>query len=225
VRCSNCGRPVRPVVALDIDGTMAKYHERLFEFVIDYTGMEPGPVPLPRVNTDRVGGNFGDWICFAFGIDRRTYRDIKLAFRQGGQKRFMSAYPHADKLAAAALEEGAEIWVTTSRPYLRLDNIDPDTREWLRRNTVAWDHMIYGEDKYTRLAELVEPDRVVMVLDDLPEMYDQAREVFRPSVPILRVNAWNKGAEDGRIWVADLLDARAIVVQRVQEWRALRPTT
>lgn len=221
MRCSNCGCPVRPVVALDIDGTLAKYHDHLVEFIIDYTNSEPGPaVPWPgRSGIERIGGEFGDWVCFAFSLDRRTYREIKLAFRQGGLKRFMPAYPHASDLAAAALEEGAEVWVTTSRPYLRLDNIDPDTREWLCRNFVAWDYMVYGEDKYTRLAELVEPERVVLVLDDLPEMYDQASQAFGPEVPVLRQNAWNRGAEVSRAAVDDLLDARALAVQRIQQWK------
>jgi hypothetical protein len=226
VKCSECSREVRPVVALDIDGTMARYHEALVEFVINYTGMEPGPaVPLPgRNGVQRIGGDFGDWVCFAWGLDRRVYREIKLAFRQGGQKRFMPVVPYASELAAAALEEGGEIWVTTSRPYLRLDNIDPDTREWLKRNFIAWDYMVYGEDKYTRLAELVDPKRVVAVLDDIPEMYDQAAHVFGPEVPILAQTAWNRGAEEApggrhRLAVNGLLDARAMVVARIQDWK------
>jgi hypothetical protein len=219
MRCSDCGREVRPVVAFDIDGTMADYHSHLVEFIINYTGMEPGPaVPWPGSTADRIGGDFGDWVCFAFGLDRRVYRDIKLAFRQGGQKRFMPVYPGAAAVASAAVEEGAEVWVTTSRPYLRLDNIDPDTREWLRRAEVAWDYMVYGEDKYKRLGELVDPERVVLVLEDLPEMYDQASQAFGREVPLLRQNAWNKGAEAGRTTVDDLLDARAVLVQRVQDW-------
>jgi hypothetical protein len=219
VRCSDCGRMVKPVVALDIDGTLARYHEALVEFIINYTDTEPGPgVPCPGRTAERIGGDFGDWVCFAFRLDRRTYRDIKLAFRQGGQKRFMPAYPYASELAYAAADESAEVWVTTSRPYLRLDNVDPDTREWLRRAEVPWNYMVYGEDKYERLAELVEPERVVLVLDDLPEMYDQASQAFGPEVPVLRQNGWNRGAEDGRTAVDDLLDARALLVQRTQQW-------
>lgn len=221
MKCTSCSAEVKPVVALDIDGTLAQYHEALVEFVIKYTNLYPGPaVPLPgRDGVERIGGEFGDWVCFAFGLDRKTYREIKLAFRQGGQKRFMFEFPHAADLAAAIIGEGAEVWVTTSRPYLRLDNVDPDTREWLRRNEIAWDHMVYGEDKYTRLAGLVDPARVVAVLDDLPEMYDQAVEAFGADVPILHINNWNKGAEDNRTAVADLLDARALIVRAVQDWK------
>lgn len=221
MKCTNCSQRVKPIVALDVDGVLARYHEALVDFIIHYTDMEPGlAVPWPgRFDTDRIGGDFGDWVCFAWQLDRKTYREIKLAFRQGGQKRFMPAYEGAPELAAACVEQGAEIWVTTARPYLRLDNVDPDTREWLRRNEIAWDFMVYGEDKYDRLAQLVEFERVVAVLDDLPEMYDQALNVFGGGVPILRMNAWNKGAEDGRQSVDDLLDARALIVRAVQDWK------
>jgi hypothetical protein len=119
VRCSDCGRMVKPVVALDIDGTLARYHEALVEFIINYTDTEPGPaVPCPGRTAERIGGDFGDWVCFAFRLDRRTYRDIKLAFRQGGQKRFMPAYPYASELAYAAADESAEVWVTTSWSWM-----------------------------------------------------------------------------------------------------------
>jgi hypothetical protein len=217
MKCTHCSRRVKPIVALD--GVLADYHEALVEFICDYTGMKPGPeVPLPIVNTERIGGDFGDWVCFAWSLDRKTYREIKLAFRQGGQKRFMPVYEGAAELAAACIEEGAEVWVTTARPYLRLDNVDPDTREWLRRSEIAWDFMVYGEDKYDRLAQLVDPERVVAVLDDLPEMYDQAVRAFGPDVPILRKNAWNKGAENHATSVDNLWDARALIVRAIQNW-------
>jgi hypothetical protein len=218
--CTNCSERIRPIVALDVDGVLAQYHEHLVEFIVNYTDQEPGlAVPWPgRNGVERIGGEFGDWVCFAWQLDRRTYREIKLAFRQGGQKRFMPVYEGAAELAAAAAEQGAEVWVTTARPYLRLDNVDPDTREWLRRHEIVWNHMVYGEDKYNRLADLVDPLRVVAVLDDLPEMYDQAKTAFGCRVPILHKNAWNRGAEHGRSRVDNLLGAQALIVRAIQNW-------
>lgn len=220
--CTNCSRAVKPIVALDVDGVLAQYHEALVEFIIKYTNLYPSSAVLVpgRNGVERIGGEFGDWVCSAFQLDRKTYREIKLAFRQGGHKRFMFEYDGASDLAAACVEEGAEVWVTTARPYLRLDNVDPDTREWLRRHEIAWDHMIYGEDKYTKLAELVDQSRVVAVLDDLPEMYDQAVHSFGPGIPILHKNAWNKGAEENRCAVDSLWDARALIVRAIQNWFA-----
>ena len=222
MRCTECSRPVRPVVALDIDGSLGDYHGHFLEFLQGYLGGWPVSPPRPQFKADAPGGydgseNFGDWICQMFEIDRRTYRDIKLAYRQGAQKRSLPVFPGAHELSVSAHDLGAEVWVATSRPYLRLDNIDPDTRFWLDRHRIPWDYMIYGDDKYKRLAELVEPERVVLTLDDLGEMYDQASQVFGEAVPVLRRNDYNVAVRRP-LTASDLYDARAIVVQRVQDW-------
>lgn len=220
MKCTKCSAEVRPIVVFDVDGTLGNYHGHFLEFLQGYLGGWPCAKPRDPDFWGYDGVmNFGDWVCEHFEIDRRMYRDIKLAYRQGAQKRSMPVdYPNAEKLAAAAREQGAEIWVATSRPYLRLDNIDPDTRFWLDRHRIVWDHMIYGEDKYIRLAELVDPERVVFVLDDLGEMYDQAASVFGEPPVWLRIHAYNQGVVRQKR-VADLLDARAIAVAQIQDWR------
>jgi hypothetical protein len=181
VRCTRCSQPVRPVVVFDIDGTLGDYHRHFLRFLGGYLGADLMPVVR---HYDGVG-NFGDWVTDAFGISRDEYRLAKLAYRQGAQKRTMPAYDRAGLLTWAAREQGAEIWIATSRPYLRLDNIDPE--------------------------------RVVMTLDDLGEMYDQSAEIFGANVPILRRNAWNGGVRRPQV-VDGLLDARALLVKRAQEW-------
>ena len=64
---------------------------------------------------------------------------------------------------------GVQIWICTTRPWQRLDNIDPDTQFWLGRNVGRVDGVIYGEDKYEDLIDLVGKDRILGVIDDLPE--------------------------------------------------------
>ena len=109
----------RPVVALDIDGTLGDYHAHFLWFAERYFG-RPFPPPT-EVNPGLRLSTF-------MGIPHREYRDCKLAYRQGGLKRFMPAYPYASELTENIHETGADVWICTSRPYLRLDNIDPDTR-------------------------------------------------------------------------------------------------
>jgi hypothetical protein len=43
--------------------------------------------------------------------------------------------------------EGAEVWLTTTRPHDRFDRVDPDTREWCRRNGINFDGLLYDGDK------------------------------------------------------------------------------
>jgi hypothetical protein len=223
--CTQCSRPIRPVVALDIDGTLGDYHGHLLDFALSYLGYG---CPILGTQPSQYDGSesYGDWMERAFGIDRRTYRDIKLAYRQGAQKRSMPVEPGARELTEGLRAAGAEVWIATSRPYLRLDSVDPDTREWLKRNRLWYDHIIYGEDKYDLLAQTVDPARVVAVLDDLPEQYDGAARAFGQEVPLLKRSLWNR-AIVRRYAIEDLGAARQIIGARLDRWyeqNHLRPT-
>lgn len=111
------------------------------------------------------------------GMSKHTYRQCKLAYRQGGMKRSMPCYDGASELTRQIRNKGVQVWICTTRPYLRLDNIDPDTRHWLRRNRIQYDGVIYGEHKYRDLVKIHGKDKVIAVVDDLPEMVDQALDL------------------------------------------------
>lgn len=162
----------KPVVALDIDGTLGDYHGHFLRFAEGYIGK-----PMP----DAQEINPGLPLYRHMRVSRTTYRACKLAYRQGGLKRSMPVYDGAAELTRAVRRAGAEIWICTTRPYLRLDNIDPDTREWLRRNRIQYDAVLFGDNKrsnkYAELLRQVGRDRVVAVADDLPEQVIKAGKV------------------------------------------------
>lgn len=162
----------KPVVAIDLDGTLGPWHHHFACFLEDYTGKRmPVDRRQPFHSVDWDGSvPFWSWL----GISKATYRQAKIAFRQGGFKRWMPAYHGADSLTRAVRKAGAEVWICTTRPYLRLDNIDPDTRHWLRRNAVQYDGVIFGDDKYRALCSIVGLDQVVCVFDDTPEQLTKA---------------------------------------------------
>lgn len=204
------------MVAIDIDGTLADYHGTLLNLTCNYIGVRDEDRPEPTFDGTM---NFGDWVCRNFGIDRSDYRDIKLALRQGGYKRFMPPIGEVPGFVSALIREGCEVWITTTRPYMRHDSVDPDTREWLRRNGVQYDGLLYHDDKYGRLAEYVEPTRVIAVLDDLPEQYDSAASLFGRDVPILRRTHWNRGVYRDNV-AQDLLEAHGRVREQLLGWRS-----
>ncbi len=172
--------PFAPVAALDIDGTAGDYHSHFTWFVEQWTGR---PMPDP---TQYTGG-----VPFHkhLGISRSTYRTAKLAYRQGGLKRWMPAYEGIGELTRHIRRQGVQVWICTTRPYLRLDNIDPDTRHWLRRNGLQYDAVLYGPHKYRDLVAGVGAERVVVVFDDLPAMLEQALSLGLPSC--LRAQPYN----------------------------------
>lgn len=217
MRCSSCSREVFPVVAVDIDGTLGDYHGHFINFAELYLG-KLGTVD--EFATYDGTGSFRKWCQVMWDIDERTWNDIKLAYRQGGMKRSMPIFDGAAALCQRIREAGAELWLTTTRPYLRLDNIDPDTREWLRRHDIDYDGLLYDEFKYRRLASIVDRERVVAVVDDLPEMIEAAQREFGWRIPILRKTQFNRSVAAVEPQGFETMPhLRNEVISRINSWR------
>lgn len=206
---------MRPVVAVDIDGTLGAYHEHFLEFAEGWLGRT-----MPKVDTFEGGS-----LSRHMRVSKDTYRQVKLAFRQGGLKRSMPVYPHARELTIDLRKQGAEVWVCTTRPYLRLDNIDPDTRHWLRRNGIQYDGVIFGEGKYKRLAQIVGQAAIVAVLDDLPEQIVASYRLGLPTLlndqPYNRPPAmWGEDHPPGAyLRVRGLEEAAAEIGGMLDDWK------
>lgn len=162
--------PHAPVVALDIDGTLADYYKHFEWFANLY--MQP-KTPI-TANWDFTSS---DEFSEALNIDKNKYRDMKLAYRQGGMKRSLPAFEGAGQLVHNLRSEGIQVWICTTRPWQRLDNIDPDTQFWLNRIVGKVDGVIYGEDKYLDLIDIVGRDRILAVADDIPTNYVSAESL------------------------------------------------
>lgn len=185
----------KPIVALDIDGTLGDYHRNFLSFATRY-------FDNPDLYELKDRDNPGLPLWEHMGISHRDYRDAKLAYRQGGWKRWMPVYPGASELTHSIRAAGAEVWLCTTRPYLRLDNVDPDTREWLRRNRIKYDALLFDpahEEDGTKYDELFRQVgyRVCSVVDDLPEMVEAAYQAglmrqFPLRGPVLRDQPYNR---------------------------------
>jgi hypothetical protein len=210
MKCTDCGEPIKPIVAIDIDGTLGQYHEQFHDFMENYFGRK-----LP-------GGWMGasDWEVH-LGLSREQYREAKLAYRQGGFKRWMPLHHQADLIPKTAHERGAEVWITTTRPYLRLDSVDPDTREWLRRNRIYYDRLLYDERKYEKLLAIVGEGRVVAVVEDLPDQYGWAEACFGQGVPIMPVRTHNAAYRHGGTaqWMQTSKMISETIAIKIQEWK------
>lgn len=201
-----------PIVGIDIDGTLGNYHAHFIRFAEGYTGRTlPDPADInPAMPFRRF-----------LGLGERTYRECKLAYRQGGMKRSMPVYEHAAELTRNLRKAGIEVWITTSRPYLQLGNVDPDTRHWLRRNGIQFDYLLWGENKYRDLSRRAGL-RVVTVLEDLPKMVDQAFESHLS--PIIRHQPYNLHKFEGPKGemlprALDLKQAERMILGDLDNWR------
>lgn len=198
---------MKPIVALDIDGTLGDYHAHFLRFAEQWYGRE-----MPPANEINPGMPLSQFMK----TSKATYRQCKLAYRQGGLKRSMPAYHGASELTRHIRRKGAEVWICTTRPYLRLDNIDPDTRHWLRRNRIQYDAVLYGPHKYRDLCRNSDPDNVLLVVDDLPEM---VAEAIRLKLPVyLRNQPYNWHYREA-MRVDNMADIRLAFDIAVDGWR------
>jgi hypothetical protein len=197
-------------VALDIDGTSGDYHGHFTWFAELYTGKK---MPDPKAYTGGVPFHKH------LGVSRSTYNTMKLAYRQGGFKRSMPAYEGIGEFTRHVRRSNVQLWICTTRPYLRLDNIDPDTRHWLRRNGLQHDAVLYGPHKYRDLVRAVGAGRVLLVIDDLPAMLEQAAGLGLTSV--LRSQPYNTYWDSiGKAHRVDSVDGYRKVFDHYLEWRA-----
>lgn len=217
----------KPIVALDIDGTLGDYHLNFLTFADKYFHSNCGSWVEVASRKDNPGLPLWEWM----GISHRDYRDAKLAYRQGGWKRWMPVYDGAAELTEEIRAAGAEVWLCTTRPYLRLDNVDPDTREWLRRNRIKYDALLFDpaheEDgtKYDELNRQVGM-RVCSVVDDLPEMIQAAYDSglmenrFPLRGPVLRDQPYNRHFQHHRR--ADSSETIGVyVLNDIRIWREI----
>jgi phosphoglycolate phosphatase-like HAD superfamily hydrolase len=190
--CSKCSEIIRPVVAVDIDGTLGDYHGHFIDFAEKYVGRE--------LHRNYIGGqSFRLWFQTANLIDKEQYRTIKLAYRQGGLKRSMPVFDGAQELLFTILSHDVELWLTTTRPYLSLDTVIPDTVWWLAQNGMSdYDGMLFDADKYAKLLDRVDESRIVAIIDDLPDMCEEADRLVGRNVSIMMGTRWNEAVWNGR---------------------------
>lgn len=193
----------RPVFGLDVDGTIGDYYAHFSWFASEYFGKH-----IPVAYDGSV--SFAKWM----GVSKANYRKAKLAYRRSGLKRAMPVFPHAAEFSRSLRRRGALVIVTTSRPFLALEEVEQDTRIWLRRNGIQYDGLVQGERKYRDLARAFGP-RVFGVMDDLPEMVLQADDASLPA--ILRSQPHNSGF-NWKIRAHTLEQAQRIALSWLDTW-------
>jgi len=200
----------RPVVGLDIDGTLGEYHLHFLRFAEGWFGS-----PMPGVSIYKGEKYDGKLPLYRWmGVSKARYRQCKMAYRRGGLKRSMPVREGAAELSRAVRAAGATVIICTTRPFLMLENVDPDTQEWLRRNRIQYDGILHGEHKYRDLARAY-GNRIVMVLEDIPELLTQAQE--NACHPVLIRRPHNSGYAS-EFAVYDLQGAQEVALRRIADY-------
>lgn len=207
---------VRPVVALDLDGTLLDYYPHFLRFAAMYFGTWDPDEPSFYDYDARIP------LHSYLRVSKTSYRQCKLAYRRGQMKRSLLMLPHPFPQAGALTRHlrrwGCDVWLCTTRPYLSHDEVDDATRHNLRRNGVVYQGIIWGEHKYRELVRTVGRNRIAAVVDDLPDMCRQAETLGLPVGFALRPHndrqysslgaRWPKVVhhEDTLVWLREQLD-------------------
>lgn len=218
MKCTSCSQQVKPIFVGDIDGTLGDYHAHFFSFVELWRGESSfGGNGLTQSAIWKRNYDGSTDLATFLGLTKVEYRKIKLAYRQGGMKRCMPQVPYAHRTMHSIKDLGYEIWIATTRPYNRLDNVDPDTQFWLANNDLPYDHLLYGEDKYEELVRQVDQERIVLVLEDLPEQFDRGKLLGLPMVQKgSRYNTSNTARRSPR--VRDLEEVLPTLRRKAEQW-------
>lgn len=162
------------IVGIDIDGVLGMYHEWFTEYAKRVFGV---PVDTFEELKEKLSAT--------------EYAKIKDAYRQSGWKANMPVKPGAVELTHKLKEAGYQIIILTARPYKKYTRIYPDTLEFLKKNDIKFDAIIWDEQKHFKIIKQF-PSMEFMI-EDTPSI---ALEVAKAGYPVyVPEGPNNKGVE------------------------------
>jgi uncharacterized HAD superfamily protein/NTP pyrophosphatase (non-canonical NTP hydrolase) len=171
-------------IAVDLDGVLCDYVGTWFKFC-DEKGIEYDQNRLNYKSLDLAAGL----------KDPTAYPQWKHLFRNAGWKAKADVMPGAQQFLRHFKERGYKIALVSSRPYRQYRRIFPDTIEWLQKNELPYDALIFEENK----REWVQKNAgaVLFMVEDDP---DQALKMATFGINVyLMGTAYNKRAKHSKI--------------------------
>jgi len=166
------------VIGIDIDGVLGEYHS----WFLTYLQKEHN---LYFTDIDHVKVKVGT----------EVYEQLKSKYRQSDWKAKMPPRKGASELTHKLREAGYQIVVLTARPYKKYSRIYPDTLEFLRKNNIAFDAIIWDEQKHIKIIK--EFPNLEFMIEDTPSIANEVAiegyQVFMPEGP--NNDMWREGIE------------------------------
>ncbi len=184
----------KKVVAVDIDGVLCNYPEDFIKFAEEKSGNNLKKIKLKDYN-------LYDLLSNEIGEDK--LKEIKHEFRLSGQKRFMSVIEGAKNGLSYLRSKGYTIVLLTARPYKQYPRMFADTMEWLKKNELPFDAILWDENKEEKIIK--EFPSLNFMIEDLhtnankiarkgykvfllKKEYNESKEINQN---VIRVKNWN----------------------------------
>lgn len=174
------------VAGVDIDGVLAQYPEGFLDFVNGKLGTNYTAEGLKEYN-----------LYEAFDIPVPIMEQLKDEFRSTGRKRHLPVIPGAKEFLETLRAKGYQIVLLSARPYKQYKRIFADTQEWLKKNQLPYDAILWDENKCVKLLREFGQDTVSFFVED---HLGQANDVARLGCKVyLLEKSYNQGATRGGI--------------------------
>lgn len=156
------------IVGIDIDGVLGDYHPWFLKFADDIFGFKFDTIESLK---EKLG--------------TEQYETVKSMYRQSGRKAYMPVKEGAVELTKKLKEKGYQIIILTARPYKKYSRIYPDTLEFLKKNDIQFDAIIWDRKKHVKIIK--EFPNLEFMIEDTPiianEVAFEGFKVFMPAGP------------------------------------------
>jgi uncharacterized HAD superfamily protein len=162
------------VAMVDIDGVLADYPTSFFNFVREHYGIDRDPATQESYDLARV-----------FGVDKKTYEDMKFRYRESGYKRSIPVVEGAAEGLYFLKSEGYKVVLFTARPKNEFSRIETDTLYWLKQNDMVFDALFFSERKHEDLETIYQELRPAFFVEDNE---GNARNLANIGIPVYLFN-------------------------------------
>lgn len=135
------------VCAVDLDDTLSYSIEHWIDFV------------NKELNT-----KFNDINKIKNKLSYNKYRNLKFKYRECGTKNFIKVRQEAREFTEQLKYNGYDIIIITARPFAVHKNLFNITANWLDKNKIIYDGIIWGKDKHIKA--MTEVENLSFIVDD-----------------------------------------------------------
>ena len=167
------------IIGVDIDGVLADYPKGFLNFIEKETGIKLNIVLKKYFLFDEVGKIIGT----------EKVKELKHKFRSSGEKRNLEVINNAKEGLNYLKQQGYTIVLLSARPVKQYNRIFPDTIEWLQKNNLVYDAILWDEKKEERI--LKEFPKMNFMIEDVLE---NANKVAEENYKVFLINtSYNQG--------------------------------
>lgn len=169
------------IAGIDIDGVLADYPERFISYVNEKIGTSFKVEDLKEYNLYEA----------ITDVPTDVMLDLKDEFRKSGELKNMKVMDGAKNFLYKLKDNNYHIVLLSARPYKEYKRIFADTQEWLDKNNLLYDAILWDEDKCNRLIREFGNEKIEFFVEDHIE---NANDVAKTAKCYLVNRPYNRGS-------------------------------